>query len=63
MLNERITSTDVGKNMPSSTITISGFTADDNGGTVQCSYYYRNIKVLKKATVSIGKDFRSNYCV
>ena len=56
MLNERITSTDILNHMSSSTIAINGFTADDNGGIVQCTYLKSNATVRRKATVSIGKD-------
>jgi hypothetical protein len=52
MLNERITSIERKNLTSSSTITISGFTAADNGVTVQCTFLKRNGK-RKNANVSI----------
>ena len=51
--NPRITTTDVRGITPSSTITITGFTAADNGGTIQCIELADN-SVQGKATISIG---------
>ena len=60
MLNERITSPDRMNRTSSSTITISGFTAVDHGGTVQCTYLDKNAK-HKNTNVSLGEDV-TIYC-
>ena len=51
--NARITTTDTSGITPSSTITITGFTMKDNGGTIQC-INLADGKVQGKATISIG---------
>ena len=51
--NPRITTNDASGITPFSTITISGFTAADNGGTIQCINLADN-SVQGKATISIG---------
>jgi hypothetical protein len=60
MLNERITSIERKNLTSSSTITISGFTAADNGVTVQCTFLKRNGK-RKNANVSIGEGVTNYY--
>ena len=51
--NPRITTNDTSAITPFSTITIIGFTAADNGGTIQCIELADN-SVQGTATVSIG---------
>ena len=51
--NPRITATDSSGVTQSSTITIIGFTAADNGGTIQCIELSDN-SVQGTATISIG---------
>ena len=52
--NARITTTDSGA-PPSSTITITGFTTSDNGGTIQCINLGDN-SVQGMASVSVGEN-------
>jgi hypothetical protein len=60
--NERITSPDWKNRTSSSTITIIGFTADDNGGTVQCTYYDgNNMYRHSNVTVLIGEGVTIHY--
>ena len=51
--NPRITTNDTSGITQSSTITITGFTAADNGGTIQCIELTDN-SVQGTATISIG---------
>ena len=51
--NPRITTTDASGITPFSTIIITGFTAADNGGTIQCIELSDN-SVQGKAIISIG---------
>ena len=55
LLNKRITSPDLKNRLSSSVIIITGFSADDNGGAVQCSYLNANGQRMN-VTVSIGED-------
>ena len=51
--NARITTTDTGGLTQTSTITITGFTTADDGGTVQCINLF-NVLVEGMATMSVG---------
>ena len=51
--NPRITTTDTSGFTPSSTITISGFTTTDNGGTIHC-INLADGSIQGTATISIG---------
>ena len=52
--NSRITTIDTGGVTQSSTITITGFTTSDNGGTIQC-IDLDDISVQGMASISVGE--------
>ena len=56
MTNSRITSTDTGHDSQSSasSITVSGFSGSDNGGTIQCINANNN-NVRGMASISVGE--------
>ena len=53
--HSRITTTDTDGATPSSTITITGFTTADNGGTIQCINLDDN-NVQGMASISVGES-------
>ena len=54
MTSARITTTDTSGTTPSSTITITGFTTSDNGGTIQC-INLADGSVQGIASISVGE--------
>ena len=53
--NARITTTDTSGITPSSTITITGFTTSDNGGTIQC-IDQNDGSVQGMTSISVGEN-------
>ena len=53
--HSRITTTDTSGLTPSSTITFTGFTTADNGGTIQCINLNDN-SVQGMASISVGEN-------